>query len=74
MAIQEHAYYGCFGYHVTGYYAVSSRQGTPDDFKYLVDKAHGMGIRVIVDIIHSHASSNMTDGISKFDGTDQCYE
>lgn len=42
MAIQEHAYYGSFGYHVTGYFAPSSRQGTPDDFKYLVDKAHSM--------------------------------
>ena len=73
MAIQEHAYYASFGYHVTGFFAISSRQGTPEQFKYLVDKAHGMGIKIIVDIIHSHASSNVLDGLNKFDGTDCCY-
>lgn len=73
MAIQEHAYYGSFGYHVTGFYAISSRQGTPDDFKYLVDKAHGLGLRIIIDIVHSHASNNVYDGINRFDGTDHCY-
>ena len=73
MAIQEHAYYASFGYHVTGFHAISSRQGSPDDFKYLVDKAHSMGIRIIIDIIHSHASSNVNDGINRLDGTDCCY-
>ena len=73
MAIQEHAYYGSFGYHVTNYFAVSSRQGNPDEFKYLVDRAHSMGIRVIIDIVHSHASNNVLDGINRFDGTDHCY-
>lgn len=73
MAIQEHAYYGSFGYHVTNYFAPSSRQGTPDQFKYLVDRAHGLGIRVIIDIVHSHASNNVLDGINRFDGTDHCY-
>jgi len=73
MAIQEHAYYASFGYHVTGFYGVASRSGSPDDFKYLVDKAHGMGLRVIIDLIHSHASSNVNDGINRFDGTDACY-
>jgi len=73
MAIQEHAYYGSFGYHVTGYFAPACRQGTPDDFKYLVDMAHSMGIRVIIDIVHSHASNNVNDGINRFDGTDHCY-
>ena len=73
MAIQEHAYYGSFGYHVTGFFAPSSRQGTPDDFKYLVDAAHKNNIRVIIDIVHSHASNNVNDGINRFDGTDHCY-
>lgn len=73
MAIQEHAYYGSFGYHVTNYFAPSSRQGTPDQFKYLVDKAHSLGLRVIIDIVHSHASNNVSDGINRFDGTDHCY-
>eukprot|EP00351_Strombidinopsis_sp_SopsisLIS2011_P003782 CAMPEP_0116876060 /NCGR_PEP_ID=MMETSP0463-20121206/8109_1 /TAXON_ID=181622 /ORGANISM="Strombidinopsis sp, Strain SopsisLIS2011" /LENGTH=187 /DNA_ID=CAMNT_0004522501 /DNA_START=761 /DNA_END=1324 /DNA_ORIENTATION=+ len=73
MAIQEHSYYGSFGYHVTNFFAVSSRQGTPEDFKYLVDTAHGMGIMVIIDIVHSHASNNVHDGINQFDGTDHCY-
>jgi 1,4-alpha-glucan branching enzyme len=73
MAIQEHAYYASFGYHVTGFFAVSSRQGTPEDFKYLVDKAHSLGIKVIIDIIHSHASSNVNDGLNRLDGTDACY-
>lgn len=73
MAIQEHAYYASFGYHVTGFFSISSRSGTPDDFKYLVDKAHSMGIRIVVDIVHSHASNNVADGIRNFDGTDSCY-
>jgi 1,4-alpha-glucan branching enzyme len=73
MAIQEHSYYGSFGYHVTGFFAISSRCGNPDDFKALVDTAHGMGIKIIIDIVHSHASSNVLDGINKFDGTDHCF-
>mmetsp|Transcript_12640 Transcript_12640/g.46180 ORF Transcript_12640/g.46180 Transcript_12640/m.46180 type:complete len:854 (+) Transcript_12640:103-2664(+) len=73
MAIQEHAFYGSFGYHVTNFFAVSSRSGTPEEFKMLVDKAHEMGIRVIIDIVHSHASSNANDGINMFDGTNGMY-
>lgn len=73
MAIQEHSYYACFGYHVTSFFAISSRSGSPDDFKYLVNKAHSLGIRIIVDIVHSHASTNENDGIKNFDGTDHCY-
>jgi len=73
MAIQEHSYYGSFGYHVTGFFAVTSRSGSPDDFKYLVDKAHELGLRIIIDLVHSHASSNVMDGINLFDGTDRCY-
>jgi len=73
MAIQEHAYYASFGYHVTGFFAISSRSGTPDDFKYLVDKAHGRGLRIVIDLVHSHASNNEKDGIKDFDGTDSCF-
>lgn len=73
MAVQEHSYYASFGYHVTNFFAPSSRSGTPDDFKYLVDRAHALGIAVIMDCIHSHASSNVLDGISQFDGTDHQY-
>lgn len=73
MAIQEHAYYGCFGYHVTGFFGISSRQGTPDEFKFLVNKAHSMGLKIIIDLVHSHASNNVIDGINKFDGTDHSF-
>ena len=73
MAIMEHAYYGSFGYHVTSFLAPSSRFGTPEDLKALVDKAHGMGLLVIMDIVHSHASKNVADGLNMFDGTDFQY-
>lgn len=67
MAVAEHAYYGSFGYHVTSPFAVSSRCGTPDDLKRLVDAAHGLGILVILDVVHSHVSSNEEDGIAGLD-------
>jgi len=73
MAIQEHAYYASFGYHVTNFFAVSSRCGTPDDLKYLVDKAHSMGLTVLMDLVHSHASSNSLDGLNMFDGSNGQY-
>ena len=69
MAIQEHPYYGSFGYQVSNFFAASSRFGTPDDLKALIDEAHGAGLAVFMDIIHSHAVSNETEGISRFDGT-----
>jgi len=69
MAVQEHPYYGSFGYHVSNFFAPSSRFGTPDELKQLIDEAHGMGIRVIMDIVHSHAVKNEIEGISKYDGT-----
>ena len=69
MAIQEHPYYGSFGYHVSNFFAVSSRFGTPDDFKKLIDTAHRLGLRVIIDIVHSHAVKNEAEGLSRFDGT-----
>lgn len=58
MALAEHAYYGSFGYHVTLPFAISSRFGTPDDLKELIDTAHSHGIQILIDIVHSHASSN----------------
>lgn len=73
MAIMEHAYYGSFGYHVTSFLAPSSRFGTPEDLKYLVDTAHGLGLVVIMDLVHSHAAKNVNDGINRFDGTDHHY-
>lgn len=69
MAIQEHPYYGSFGYHVSSYFAASSRFGTPDDLKELVDTAHRLGLAVILDIVHSHAVKNEVEGLSRFDGT-----
>ncbi|XP_027072580.1 1,4-alpha-glucan-branching enzyme 1, chloroplastic/amyloplastic-like isoform X3 [Coffea arabica] len=73
MAIQEHSYYASFGYHVTNFFAPSSRCGTPDDLKSLIDKAHELGLIVLMDIVHSHASNNTLDGLNMFDGTDSCY-
>jgi 1,4-alpha-glucan branching enzyme len=73
MAIQEHPYYGSFGYQVSSFFAVSSRFGTPDEFKALVDAAHGMGLRVVMDLIHSHAVANEVEGLGRFDGTADLY-
>ncbi|GAV63475.1 Alpha-amylase domain-containing protein/Alpha-amylase_C domain-containing protein/CBM_48 domain-containing protein [Cephalotus follicularis] len=67
MAIMEHSYYASFGYHVTNFFSVSSRSGTPEDLKYLIDKAHSLGLRVLMDVVHSHASNNGTDGLNGFD-------
>jgi len=69
MAIQEHPYYGSFGYHVSSLFAPSSRFGTPDELKALIDEAHGMGIAVIMDIVHSHAVKNELEGLGLFDGS-----
>jgi 1,4-alpha-glucan branching enzyme len=69
MAVQEHPYYGSFGYHVTNFFAPSSRFGTPEELKRLVDAAHGLGLRVFMDVVHSHAAGNEVEGLSRFDGT-----
>ena len=69
MAIMEHPYYGSFGYQVSNFYASSSWFGKPEDLKYLVNKAHEMGIRVLLDVVHSHAVKNTAEGINMFDGT-----
>ncbi|MCC5830825.1 MAG: alpha amylase C-terminal domain-containing protein [Phycisphaeraceae bacterium] len=73
MAIMEHPYYGSFGYHVSNFFAASSRFGTPEDLKRLIDTAHGLGLRVIMDLIHSHAVKNLYEGLNQFDGTDYHY-
>ncbi|MBU0992853.1 MAG: alpha amylase C-terminal domain-containing protein [Proteobacteria bacterium] len=69
MAIKEHPYYASFGYHVSSFFAPSSKFGTPDELKELIDTAHEYGLFVIMDMIHSHAVNNETEGLSKFDGT-----
>lgn len=73
MAVQEHPYYGSFGYQVSNFFAVSSRFGTPEELKMLIDDAHGMGIAVIMDLVHSHAVSNVLEGISSIDGSESAY-
>ena len=69
MAIQEHPYYGSFGYHVSNFFAASSRFGTPEELKSLVDAAHGAGLTVIMDLVHSHCVRNELEGLSRMDGT-----
>ncbi|WWC62127.1 1,4-alpha-glucan-branching enzyme [Kwoniella dejecticola CBS 10117] len=73
MAVMEHAYYASFGYQVTNFFAASSRYGTPEELKSLIDKAHEMGLTVLLDVVHSHACKNVEDGINEFDGTDHLY-
>ena len=73
MALQEHPYYGSFGYQVANFYALSSRFGTPEEFKALVDEAHGLGIAVIMDIVHSHSVDNEAEGLGMFDGKEDLY-
>lgn len=73
MALAEHPYYGSFGYHVSNFFAPSSRFGTPEDLKELIDKAHQYGIAVIMDIVHSHTVKNTNEGINNFDGSGHQY-
>ena len=73
MALQEHPYYGSFGYQVANFYALSSRFGTPEEFKALVDDAHGLGIAVVMDIVHSHSVDNESEGLGMFDGKEDLY-
>ena len=70
MAIMEHPYYGSFGYQVANFFAASSWFGKPQDLKYLVNKAHKLGLRVLLDVVHSHAVKNTAEGINMFDGTE----
>jgi len=73
MGVMEHPYYGSFGYHVANFFAVSSRFGTPEDFKFLVDEAHRLRLRVIIDLIHSHAVKNVAEGLAEIDGCRTTY-
>lgn len=73
MAIQEHPFYGSFGYHVSSFFAASSRFGTPENLKELIDKAHQAGIRVIMDLIHSHSVKNVNEGLGLLDGSEGQY-
>ncbi|WPR73659.1 alpha-amylase family glycosyl hydrolase [Algoriphagus sp. NG3] len=73
MAVMEHPYYGSFGYHVSNFFAPTSRFGTPEELKSLVNKAHEMGIGVVMDIVHSHAIKNVNEGLNEFDGSDHQY-
>ena len=73
MAVMEHPYYASFGYHVSNFFAVSSRFGTPEELIELIDTAHGMGLLVIMDLVHSHAVKNLNEGLSHFDGTADHY-
>lgn len=73
MAIQEHPYYGSFGYHVSNFFAPSSRFGTADELKHLIDDAHSMGIAVIMDLVHSHAVKNSLEGLAEIDGRQDTY-
>lgn len=70
MAVAEHPYYGSFGYHVSNFFAPSSRFGTPEELKHLIKAAHSLDIAVIMDIVHSHTVKNLNEGLNEFDGTD----
>ena len=73
MAIQEHPYYGSFGYHVSSFFAASSRFGTPEELKALIDEAHRNGLTVIMDIVHSHAVKNEVEGLGNLAGDPNQY-
>ncbi len=73
MAIAEHPYYGSFGYHVSNFFAPSSRFGTPEELKELVRKAHLLGVAVIMDVVHAHYVKNLNEGINALDGSDHHY-
>ncbi|MFZ0132946.1 MAG: alpha amylase C-terminal domain-containing protein [Desulfobacterales bacterium] len=73
MAVTEHPFYGSFGYQVANFFASSSRFGTPDELKELIDTAHNSGLRIIMDLVHSHAASNEVEGLSRFDGSGYQY-
>lgn len=73
MAVAEHPYYGSFGYHVSNFFAPSSRFGTPEELKELVRTAHSLGIAVIMDLVHSHYVKNINEGLNRLDGSDNLY-
>lgn len=73
MGIAEHPYYGSYGYHVSNFFAPSSRFGTPEELKRLIRTAHEMNIAVVMDVVHAHYVKNVNEGINELDGSDHCY-
>ncbi|MDR2885253.1 MAG: 1,4-alpha-glucan-branching enzyme, partial [Rikenellaceae bacterium] len=73
MAVAEHPYYGSFGYHVSSFFAASSRCGTPEELKALIKRAHSMGIAVVMDLVHAHYVKNLNEGLAELDGSDHHY-
>ena len=73
MAVMEHPYYASFGYQVSSFFAASHWYGEPDGLKALVDKAHSLGMYVLLDVVHSHACANVGEGLNLFDGTEDQY-
>ncbi len=73
MAVAEHPYYGSFGYHVSSFFAPTSRCGTPEELKELIRRAHELGLAVIMDLVHAHYVRNLNEGINELDGTDHLY-
>jgi 1,4-alpha-glucan branching enzyme len=73
MAVQEHSYYASFGYQVTSFFAPSSRFGPVAELQALIDAAHANGLRVLIELVHTHASANTADGLNQFDGSDEGY-
>jgi 1,4-alpha-glucan branching enzyme len=73
MAIMEHPYYGSFGYQVSSFFAASSRFGTPEQLKHLVDDCHSLGMCFLLDLVHSHACANVGDGLNELDGSPHQY-
>ena len=73
MAVAEHPYYGSFGYHVSSFFAPTSRCGTAEQLKNLIRTAHSMGLAVIMDVVHSHFVKNLNEGIFALDGNPTQY-
>lgn len=73
MAVAEHPYYGSFGYHVSNFYAPSSRFGTPEELKELIRTAHAMGLAVVMDVVHAHYVKNLNEGLNALDGSADQY-
>ncbi|CCZ97917.1 putative uncharacterized protein [Alistipes sp. CAG:157] len=73
MGVAEHPYYGSFGYHVSSFFAPSSRFGTPEELKALIRSAHALDLAVVMDLVHAHYVKNLNEGLNGLDGTDCQY-